>query len=43
MHNVNVETLKVAHKKQKTGKAAGVDKETKTSYGDNLQENLEAE
>lgn len=40
MHNVNVETLTAAHCMQKTGKAAGVDRETKASYGENLQENL---
>ncbi|MCL2632684.1 MAG: group II intron reverse transcriptase/maturase, partial [Coriobacteriia bacterium] len=42
MHNINVHTLMAAHQKQKTGKAAGVDKETKASYEVNLQENLEA-
>ena len=41
MHNVNVETLLAAHRAQKTGKAAGVDRETKSSYEENLQENLE--
>jgi len=41
MHNVNVETLLAAHRAQKTGKAAGVDQETKTSYEENLQENLD--
>ena len=40
MHNVNVETLEKAHREQKIGKAAGVDRETKASYGENLQENL---
>jgi len=40
MHHVNEETLKAAHQAQKTGKAAGVDHETKISYGENLQENL---
>lgn len=40
MHNISTETLERAHRNQKTGKAAGVDQETKTSYGKNLQENL---
>ena len=40
MHNINNETLEEAHHKQRTGKAAGVDRETKTSYGENLQGNL---
>jgi group II intron reverse transcriptase/maturase len=40
MHNVNVETLLAARRMQKTGKAVGVDRETKASYGENLQENL---
>lgn len=40
MHNVNMKTLQMAHQSQKTGKAAGVDRETKTSYEENLQENL---
>lgn len=41
MHAVNAETLKAAHAKQETGKAAGVDKETKASYGENLEANIE--
>jgi group II intron reverse transcriptase/maturase len=41
MHNVNAEALMEAHRKQKTGKAAGVDHETKASYGENLGENVE--
>lgn len=40
MHNVNIHMLEKAHQKQKTGKAAGVDRETKASYGGKLQENL---
>ncbi len=40
MHNVNVETLREAHRKQATGKAAGVDKVTKELYNENLDENL---
>jgi len=41
MHHVNAETLLRAHRAQKTGKAAGVDRETKTSYEENLQEKLD--
>jgi len=40
MHNVNAETLAEAHRRQKTGKAAGVDRETKESYENDLQANL---
>ena len=41
MHHVNVETLAEEHRRQKTGKAAGVDKVTKLEYDKNLQRNLE--
>jgi len=41
MHHVNVDTLTAEHKRQKTGKATGVDKVTKEEYGKNLQGNLE--
>ena len=41
MHLVNAESMTGAHRAQKTGKAAGVDRETKASYGENLQENLD--
>jgi len=41
MHNINEETLRWKHKRQKTGKAAGVDRETKASYDEKLDENLE--
>ena len=40
MHNINVETLEAEHIKQQTGKAAGVDKVTKQTYEENLEENL---
>jgi len=41
MHLVNKTTLKEVHQHQKTGKAAGVDKVTKTIYEQNLDENLD--
>ena len=41
MHLVNKTTLKEVHQKQKTGKAYGVDKMTKTLYEKNLDENLD--
>jgi len=41
MHFVNTATLKEAHKIQEEGKASGVDKETKTSYGKDLSANVE--
>jgi retron-type reverse transcriptase len=41
MHLVNKTTLKEAHQKQETGKAAGVDKVTKAAYEKNLDENLD--
>ena len=41
MHHVNVETLAAEHKRQKIGKASGVDRVTKQEYDENLQENLE--
>ena len=40
MNRVNVESLKEAHKKQKTGKAVGIDGETKQSYGKHIEANL---
>ena len=41
MHYVNTATLEEAHEKQENGKASGMDKETKASYGKNLAENTE--
>jgi len=41
MHNVSVETLRAAHQKQQTGKAAGVDRVTKQEYERDLEANLE--
>ena len=40
INRVNEETLKEAHRKQKTGKAVGIDGETKESYEANLEENV---
>lgn len=40
INRVNEETLKQAHQKQKTGKAVGIDRETKESYGVNLEGNI---
>ena len=40
MNRVNVGSLKEAHKKQKTGKAVGIDGETKQSYGKHIEANL---
>ena len=40
INRVNEETLKEAHRKQKTGKAVGIDGETKESYEENLEENV---
>ena len=40
MHHVNADTLKAEHKRQKTGKASGVDKVTKEEYGEKLDENI---
>lgn len=40
MNRVNAESLKLAHKKQKTGKAVGIDGETKVSYGEDIEGNL---
>ncbi|MBR4741427.1 MAG: group II intron reverse transcriptase/maturase [Desulfovibrio sp.] len=40
MSLVNEETLKEVHKRQPRNKAKGVDEEDKTSYDDNLEENL---
>ena len=41
MHYINKTTLKEVHKRQENNKASGVDKETKTSYSKNLEENIE--
>lgn len=40
INRVNEETLKEAHRKQKTGKAVGIDGETKESYEANLEDNV---
>ena len=40
MHMVNYTSLTMMHYKQKTGKAAGVDRETKESYEAKLDENI---
>ena len=40
INRVNEETLKEAHRKQRTGKAVGIDGETKESYEANLEENV---
>lgn len=40
INRVDVESLKQAHKKQKVGKAVGVDGETKEIYDANLERNL---
>jgi retron-type reverse transcriptase len=40
MHHVNADTLKAEHKRQKTGKATGVNGVTKEEYGENLEENI---
>ena len=41
MHCVNKEALMKAHQGQNARKAAGIDGEAKTSYGENLEENIE--
>ena len=41
MHYVNKETLKQAHNKQVIGKASGVDKVTKETYEERLEENID--
>ena len=41
MHYINKTTLKEVHKRQEANKASGVDKETKTTYGENLDENID--
>jgi group II intron reverse transcriptase/maturase len=41
MHYVNRETLIKAHQEQSSRKAAGIDGEVKTSYGENLYENID--
>jgi len=40
IHHVNADTLKAEHKRQKSGKATGVDKVTKEEYGEKLEENV---
>ena len=40
INRVDVESLKQAHKKQKVGKAVGIDGETKEIYDANLERNL---
>ena len=40
INRVNEGTLKEAHRKQRTGKAVGIDGETKESYEANLEENV---
>ena len=40
INRVNEETVKEAHRKQRTGKAVGIDGETKESYEANLEENV---
>ena len=39
INRVNEESLKEAHRRQKTGKAAGIDGMTKEKYAENLEEN----
>jgi len=41
IHMVNAETLKGVHNRQDKNKAYGVDKVTKTEYGENLEANIE--
>ena len=40
INRVNEESLKEAHRRQKTGKAVGIDGTTKEEYGRNLEENI---
>ena len=40
INRVNEESLKAAHRKQKAGKAVGIDGETKETYGINLDANV---
>lgn len=40
INRINKDSLKMAHQKQKTGKAVGVDGETKETYGISLDENI---
>ena len=40
INHVNYDTLAAEHRRQKSGKATGVDKVTKEEYGKNLDENL---
>lgn len=42
INRVNEESLKEAHRKQKTGKAVGIDGMTKEMYEENLEENIKA-
>ena len=42
IHHVNADTLKAEHKRQKSGKAVGVDRVTKEEYGEKLEENIES-
>ena len=42
MHNVNVATLMVEHRKQARKKAAGIDGVDKAAYDENAQENIAA-
>jgi group II intron reverse transcriptase/maturase len=41
IHLINKTTLKEVHKEQETGKASGIDKVTKTEYGEKLDEHLD--
>ena len=40
INRVNEESLKEAHRHQKTGKAVGIDSVTKEEYESNLDENM---
>ena len=42
MHLVNAATLREAHALQEAGKASGVDKQTKETYGEDLEKNIES-
>lgn len=42
MHHINKETLAREHRRQKSGKATGIDGTTKEHYGEKLDENLVA-
>lgn len=41
VHLINETTLKEVHKRQKTGKATGIDRITREIYEENIEENLE--